>query len=153
MKAAIIRRRIHAHAGVEGYALKLIHGLKKRGIEVGVIAEEYEPEQGIKFYPVISPASCACSIGLSPILFNRSCRKILAKEKFDVVHSLERTWPQDIYRAGEGCHAEFMKTLSLKDRLNPKHLFTLYTEKKAFLSSQYIIANSKRVLKEAWAEV
>ena len=165
MRIAIIRRRIHPHGGVEGYALRLIHGLKKRGIDVTVLAEEYDgsagacPKQklGVWNLPVrvLTPAR-ACPVPLGkvsvpffcPFSFNRSCQKILAREKFDIVHSLERTWPQDIYRAGEGCHAEFMKTLSLKDGLNPKHFFTLYAEKKAFSSSRYIMANSNRVKKE-----
>ncbi len=144
MRVAVIRRCIHHHGGVEGYALKLIHGLKKRGIDVAVLAEEYVPRTEINFF-FIKPSTPFIP---APIFFNRSCQKILAKEKFDIVHSLERTWPQDIYRAGEGCHAEFMKTLSLKDRLNPKHLLTLYAEKKAFSSSQYIMANSNKVKKE-----
>jgi len=145
MRVAIIRRRIHAQGGVEGYALRLIHGLKKRGIEIAALAEEYVPEEGVSFYPVKMKH---LSLSPAPILFNRFCQRILAKEKFDIVHSLERTWPQDIYRAGEGCHAEFIKTLSLKDRLNPKHILTLYTERKAFLSSPYIMANSERVKRE-----
>jgi UDP-glucose:(heptosyl)LPS alpha-1,3-glucosyltransferase len=145
LKAAVIRRRIHSHGGVEGYALRLIQGLKEKGVEVAVLAEEYEPEEGVKFYPVkIRPFSFIPA----PILFNRYCQKIINREKFNLVHSLERTWPQDIYRAGEGCHAEFMKTLPLKDRLNPKHFVTLYTERKAFLSSAYIMANSERVKSE-----
>lgn len=148
MRLAIIRRRIHSQGGVEGYALRLIRGLKERGVEVAVLAEEYESlklEKGVQFYPIkISPFS----FSPGPLLFNRGCQEIIEKEGFDLVHSLERTWPQDIYRAGEGCHREFMKTLSLKDRLNPKHLLTLYTEKKTFLSSRYIMANSERVKKE-----
>ncbi len=148
MKVAIIRRRIHPHGGVEGYGLRLIRGLKARGLEVGVLAEQYEPEEGIKFHPV---KTGPFTLTPGPVLFNRCCQKILEKEKFDLVHSLERTWPQDIYRAGEGCHAEFIKTLQLKERLNPKHLLTLYTEKKTFLFSSYIMANSERVKREIMA--
>ena len=145
MRVAIIRRRIHSYGGVEGYSLRLIRGLKERGVEVGVLAEEYEPEPGVKFYPI---KRNFFSLSPGPLLFNQRCQEIIERERFDLVHSLERTWPQDIYRAGEGCHAEFMKTLSLKYRLNPKHLLTLYTEKKTFLFSPYIMANSQRVKKE-----
>ena len=145
MKVAIIRRRIHSYGGVEGYSLRLIRGLKEKGVEVGVLAEGYEPEQGVRFYPI---KRNSFSFSPGPLLFNQRCQEIIEREGFDLVHSLERTWPQDIYRAGEGCHAEFMKTLSLKDRLKPKHLLTLYMEKKTFLSSPYIMANSERVKKE-----
>lgn len=142
MRIAIIRRYVHGLAGVEGYALRLIYGLKKMGLEVGVIAEKFMPENGVKFYPV------RCSSILKNITFNRLFQEILKRERFDIVHSLERTWPQDIYRAGEGCHIEFIKTLPLKEKLNPKNLLTLYAERKTFLHSRYVMANSERVKRE-----
>lgn len=145
MRVAVIRRRIHSFGGAEAYADKLINGLEKRGVDVEVIAEEYCGKGKAKFYPVRLPR-----FSLIPglILFNIACRKILEKEKFDIVHSLERTWPQDIYRAGEGCHREFMKTLSFKERISPKHSLMLYMEKNVFNNSRYIMANSERVKRE-----
>ena len=33
---------------------------------------------------------------------------MLNREAFDIIHSFERTLYQDIYRAGDGCHREWL---------------------------------------------
>jgi UDP-glucose:(heptosyl)LPS alpha-1,3-glucosyltransferase len=71
----------------------------------------------------------------------------------DCVVSFERTTCQDIYRAGEGCHREwlsirsgvepFYKRLSFK--INPLHLSLLALEKRLFSDTELIVANSGMV--------
>ncbi len=72
---------------------------------------------------------------------------------YDCVISFERTTCQDIYRAGDGCHAEwlairsetepFYKHLSFK--INPLHIYLLSLEKRLFRNTPLIIANSRMV--------
>ncbi len=71
----------------------------------------------------------------------------------DCTISFERTTCQDIYRAGEGCHAEWLKirkdTESIPKRLsfrfNPLHLSLLKIEKELFRRTRHIVANSMMV--------
>jgi UDP-glucose:(heptosyl)LPS alpha-1,3-glucosyltransferase len=53
---------------------------------------------------------------LAALTFSRGCARIIDQHDFDVVFSLERTLRQDIYRAGDGCHRQW---LALKNRANP----------------------------------
>lgn len=90
------------------------------------------------------------------MLFTLNLKNELKKNHFDCTLSFERAFFQDIYRAGDGCHREwlskretiepFLKRLSFT--LNPHHLTLLYLEKQCFLNSKTIIANSKMVKKD-----
>jgi UDP-glucose:(heptosyl)LPS alpha-1,3-glucosyltransferase len=71
----------------------------------------------------------------------------------DCVVSFERTTCQDIYRAGEGCHREWITIRSgveplykrLSFRINPLHLSLLALEKRLFSNTGVIVANSRMV--------
>src|SRR3989339_148385 len=93
------------------------------------------------------------------------------KANLDVILSFDRTLYQDIYRAGDGCHREWLIQRS-KSRvrshppqaesevrriikkiitfLNPLHLSLLYLEKRLFQSKRlrFVVANSMRVKDE-----
>jgi len=91
---------------------------------------------------------------LEALSFAINSKRLLKKEQFDVIHSCERTIYQDIYRAGEGCHREWLiqrakvesPTKTLLVRLNPLHQVLLALEKRIFKEGhyKYIIANSRR---------
>lgn len=86
--------------------------------------------------------------------FARNCRAAVGREPFDVICSFERTSRQDVYRAGDGCHREWLeqrrkfasplKRFTL--RLNPLHAVMLSLEKKVFSPqhTKLVIANSHR---------
>ncbi|HYB19835.1 MAG TPA: glycosyltransferase family 4 protein, partial [Thermodesulfobacteriota bacterium] len=81
-------------------------------------------------------------------------KKLLQEESFDIIHSFERTFYQDIYRAGDGCHREWLIQRGKMDpwvkrwtyRMNPLHSTYLFLEKRLFQSPRLkrIIANSQR---------
>src|SRR3989304_4428990 len=85
------------------------------------------------------------------------------KASIDIILSFDRTLYQDSYRAGDGCHREWLiqrsksEVRSQKSKvrriikkiitsLNPLHLTLLYLEKRLFKSKRLklVIANSKR---------
>jgi UDP-glucose:(heptosyl)LPS alpha-1,3-glucosyltransferase len=73
---------------------------------------------------------------------------------FDLIHSFERTWYQDVFRAGDGCHREWLRRRaimkgpfqSLADRINPRHRAFLDLENRLFRSERLkkVLANSKQ---------
>ncbi len=153
MRLAFIKKRFSIHGGAERYLQTLIEYLKKAGHEIHVFANKWADEEGIIFHKVnILPFSSF----LSTLTFNMNTRsRVTGHESrfYDCVVSFERTTHQDIYRAGEGCHAEWLgirsaieppyKNLSFK--INPLHIALLNIEKELFSKTRLIIANSKMV--------
>jgi UDP-glucose:(heptosyl)LPS alpha-1,3-glucosyltransferase len=72
------------------------------------------------------------------------------------VQSFERTVGQDIYRAGDGCHREWLAQRSLVETpwknfciaLNPLHLYYLSIERRIFASTPLIVAPAERTKRE-----
>jgi UDP-glucose:(heptosyl)LPS alpha-1,3-glucosyltransferase len=84
---------------------------------------------------------------LKAITFAFSARKAVRRANCDLVLSLERTLEQDVYRAGDGCHREWLARRGVpRNKLNPLHLTILGLEKCVFSPARtgWIISNSKR---------
>jgi UDP-glucose:(heptosyl)LPS alpha-1,3-glucosyltransferase len=115
MKIALIRRTYTPFGGAERYMSRLVDGLAAEGHALHILAVKWEGPQtpGIIFHPV---PVCKKPGWLSALTFSRGCSSIIDQQGFDVVFSLERTMRQDIYRAGDGCHRQW---LALKNRTNP----------------------------------
>ena len=79
---------------------------------------------------------------------------MLSREPFDIVHSFERTVSQDIYRAGDGCHKEWLRVRKDADNFikrntylfNPLHRAILRLERELYQDPKLklVIANSRR---------
>lgn len=150
MKLAFIKKRFSIHGGAERYLQTLIQHLKNAGHEIHIFSHQWSEEEGVIFHKVnILPFTSF----LSAITFNENVATAIKREKVDCVISLERTTCQDIYRAGEGCHAEWLKIRSviepfyknLSFKINPLHIALLNIEKELFSKTRLIIANSKMV--------
>lgn len=168
MKIALIRKNYNPYGGAENYLKLVAKGLKAKGNDVYIFTASNWPDDPFtplekKSHPISLTGFTVCkirSVGkpsfLSNIFFALNSRAALKKESFDCVFSFERTIYQDIYRAGDGCHKEwlnkrktfesFLKKLSFT--LNPHHLTLLYLEEQCFLNSKTIIANSEMVKRD-----
>jgi UDP-glucose:(heptosyl)LPS alpha-1,3-glucosyltransferase len=160
MKIAFVRKAYTPYGGAERYLRQLMERLWLQGHEVHVFAHRWEPgrpaesqeEKGLPIFhrvPMISSPSF-----LEALIFAWSSRRLLQEETFDIIHSFERTLYQDIYRAGDGCHREWLIQRRKLDpwlkrntyALNPLHRSLLYLEKALFQSPRLkkVIANSRR---------
>ncbi|HUU50462.1 MAG TPA: glycosyltransferase family 4 protein [Nitrospinota bacterium] len=155
MKVAFIRKKYSDFGGAELYIRRLAERLAESGNEVHLFANSWKIKseaKGIIFHKIPILKGLSLFSLLSFLLF---LKIKLKKNEFDIVHSFEKTLSQDIYRAGDGCHREwllqrsryrsFLKNLII--RINPFHICMLYIEKKIFKERNYkfIIANSKMV--------
>jgi UDP-glucose:(heptosyl)LPS alpha-1,3-glucosyltransferase len=156
MKIALVRKAYTPYGGAERYLSQMIERLCDRGHEVHVFARRWDSttaKAGAKaemYHPV--PVIPIPSF-LETLSFVYFSRRLLRKEKFDIIHSFERTLYQDIYRAGDGCHREWLlrrKRIDpwlkrLTQPLNPLHCTLLALEKRLFQSSRLkkIVANSR----------
>ena len=151
LKIALIRKDFFlSWGGGERYAVNLGKELAKMGHEVHVFAHQWEenlcPE--ITFHKV--PTFTLFS-SLKNLSFAHNCRKMVARENFDIIHSLSQTYPQDVYRMGDGIHRHWLRIQTPNHffrfikSLTPRQQTILYLEKKTFHPSHYliIISNSQ----------
>lgn len=154
MRLAFIKKRFSIHGGAERYLQTLIQHLKNSGHEIHVFANQWTEEQGVIFHKVnILPLSSFLSNLTFNLNVNSKLQTLNSKLGLDCVISFERTTCQDIYRAGEGCHAEWLKIRTtiepfyknLSFKINPLHIALLNLEEKLLKNTKLIIANSKMV--------
>src|SRR5208283_2905259 len=101
-KLFFIKKRFSLHGGAENYMKTLVNQLK-RNYEITILSTHWEPADGIAFKHI---SSSQLTSFLSLSTFSRNVCKAVRSNAADCVISFERTECQDIYRAGEGCHAE-----------------------------------------------
>ncbi|MBI5238199.1 MAG: glycosyltransferase family 4 protein [Deltaproteobacteria bacterium] len=154
MRIGIIRKRWTPFGGAEVFLKRFISGLIKKGHLPIVFSSDWPEEKGIEVKHVRAPGPCF----LKPLFFAINAKKAVEASDVDVVISLERTNSQDIYRAGDGCHKEWLikrKRIAgpikrLLISINPLHRVLLYLEKKCLSSQRLkaVAANSKMVKDE-----
>jgi len=122
----------------------------RQGHEVTVFANQWDRSsaEGLKFeyVPMIKSPSF-----LQTFSFVRNTQKALSKGRYDIVHSLARVFPQDVYRMSDGIYRYW---LAVKERnrfkrlmnfFSLRHLAILLVEKQIFAKGNFrrIIANSQ----------
>lgn len=155
MKAALVKYRYALLGGPERQIGPLIGALVEEGYEVHLVGHRWQLEEGFKEairchrVPVVPGASF-----LRVLSFALFASWIVEREAFDLVCSFDRTLRQDLYRAGEGCHREWLIRRHRAaprhrpiDRMNPLHRVILFLEKRLFASERCrkVIANSRMV--------
>ena len=140
--------------GSERYTSGLVEGLRARGHEVHILAARWDAtaeSTGVVMHRVPTMRAPAFARIMS---FAVNCRRVMAAAGCDLVLSIERTLWQDAFRAGGGCHREYL----IQRRryrggvprpltgLNPLHLTMLWIEKRSYspANTRAIIANSRR---------
>ena len=138
MKIAIVHKRYATTGGTERYVYNFSRYAVSQGHEVHIVAQKFdlEPIKGIYFHQVSSPSKPSLAQVWG---FLTGSRKVLARINPDVVLGCGKTFPQDIYRSGGGCHSTFLKSriggnvlMKLKYCTNPLHQLILWIEKRKF---------------------
>lgn len=152
MRIALIRKNYSPYGGAENYLSLVYRGLQAQGNEVHI----FSADRWLGGFQVCKVRTIKKPSFLSNVSFALNVKRILKKESFDCILSFERLLYQDIYRAGDGCHREwlmrrravepFYKRMSFS--LNPHHIILLYLERQCLLNSKIIIANSIMVKRD-----
>lgn len=157
MRLALIRSRYNPFGGAERFIENAVNALADQGAELTVVTRKW-------------PAGAKTNVGkliVDPFYigswwrdagFARAVCAELEKQRFDLVQSHERLSCCDVYRAGDGVHAEWLaqrrRVMSahkqLGVRLNPHHRFVLRAERNMFTSPRLkaVICNSRMVKDE-----
>ncbi|HUL90761.1 MAG TPA: glycosyltransferase family 4 protein [Burkholderiales bacterium] len=154
MRIAVVRQRYSAQGGAERFIERALTALARQGLSVTVLAREWSGDPGKV-------------IRCDPFYYGRVwrdwgfaravCREV-ARQSFDLVQSHERIACCDIYRAGDGVHAQWLhnRRAALGPfaraglALNPYHRYVLAAERRLFSSPRLraVICNSRMVKDE-----
>lgn len=153
MKIALVRMRYVSHGGAENYLTLVGKELLRQGHEVHIFSNRWEGDDKsfiLRKVPIIKGVSF-----LKALSFAIGSYFLLKKESFDIIISFDRILYQDIYRAGDGCHREWLEQRknvespfqNLLTKINPFHLLMLFLEKRIYQKNgcKRIIANSIKV--------
>ena len=157
MRLALVRQRWSALGGAENTLLALTRELLRQGHEVTLVTAEPQPPPALASLANLHWRPAPVWPGkLGRVLgFAVNTRRVLQQGRFDVIFSLERTLQQDAYRAGDGCHREWLARRRPYDSrperlhlaLSPFHRTLLSLEKRLFQDPglKLVIANSRQV--------
>ena len=174
VKLALIRQRYNAYGGAERFVARALDALKAQGVAVTVFARAWDmagdssgdlsrdlPGDAAGNAPAPDLVRCApFYLGRlwRDASFARAACRAVAQRQFDLVQSHERIACCDIYRAGDGVHAQWLenrrRVLGAWGRLavamNPYHAYVLAAERRLFSSPRLraVICNSRMVAAE-----
>jgi len=154
VQLALVRQRYNAYGGAERFIERATGALAAQGVSVTLLAREWvgDPSKVIRCDPV--------HLGRlwRDWSFERAVCSELARRSFDLVQSHERIACCDVYRAGDGVHAQWLDNrraaLGVLGRLglalNPYHRYVLAAERRLFASARLraVICNSRMVKNE-----
>ncbi len=160
MKIAVLRQKVTGPGGAETTLGYLARGLAAAGHKVVVYGAAGEAQAQEALGPGISYVPVPVWGGKTGrlITYALNTRRLLKSSGVQVVFSLERTLFQQVYRAGDGCHREwlnrrapFLSPLArAAQRLSLFHQVLLGLEKRLFTDPalKRVIANSRQVQDE-----
>ena len=160
MRIALLRQRVGGPGGAETTVQHLARGLAAAGHEVTVYGSQPPDEARAVLGPGIGYLPVPVWGGKTGRLltYAMNTRRLLRRAVPEVAFSLERTLGPQVYRAGDGCHREWLRQrrpfLSPAARagqgLSLFHRTLLALERRLFTHPglQQIIANSRQVREE-----
>ena len=136
MKIAIIRQKFVLYGGAEQFADGFIHQLAQSGHEVHIFSNSWTPSHNSNIIHHFV-GTLGLNAFFRTLSFSIKVSKKIREQNFDIIQSHEKTWGQDIYRAGDGCHIKWLhqrgKQISIIKKLflfiNPFHQLILMLEK------------------------
>ncbi len=153
-RVALVRSRYDPSGGAERFVQDAVAALRAEGASLTIVTRHWPDHDGTAI--VIDPfhwGSLWRDWG-----FARAVCGELARRRFDLVQSHERIACCDVYRAGDGVHAEWLAQRSrvqsplaaLATRMSPHHRYLLAAERALFTAPRLkaVICNSEMVRKE-----
>jgi UDP-glucose:(heptosyl)LPS alpha-1,3-glucosyltransferase len=156
MRIALVRRDFRLHGGAERFAARFLETLRCHGDQVTLITQKWgDLPSDVKLARIPRIPGSGALRTLSFAIFASHYARELS---LDLVHSFDRILEQDLYRAGEGVHREWLRrrytyvprAATLFDPLRPLHRVILTLERRIFQqgAARLIVANSEQVARE-----
>ena len=150
-RVALVRSRFDAFGGAERFVQSAIAALKAQGASLTLVTRRWPDNDGTAI--IVDPFHLGSL--WRDRSFARAACAALAKRRFDLVQSHERIACCDVYRAGDGVHAEWLAQRArvqsplarLATSLSPHHRYLLEAERRLFTAARLmaVICNSDMV--------
>ena len=143
MRIAVVIKRFVSTGGAEKYAVEVTRRLLEKGYDIELITREADAEcaSGLTVHRV--PDRLGFSSAVHLYAFARDARTVLEKHHYDIIHSHDRTFCQDVatihtfpYRKGLDRYKGWRKIDQLY--LSPRNALHLYLEKRQ-MASPYLV--------------
>ncbi|HEY2630425.1 MAG TPA: glycosyltransferase family 4 protein [Usitatibacter sp.] len=151
---ALVRSRYDPAGGAERFVQNAIAALKGEGVSLTIVTRHWPGHDGSAI--IVDPFHVGS--WWRDASFASSVCALLSQKRFDLVQSHERIPCCDVYRAGDGVHAEWLAQRARvqsgfdawRTRMNPHHRYLLAAERKLFASPRLraVICNSEMVRQE-----
>ena len=153
-RIALVRSRYDPAGGAERFVQQAIAALRSEGVALTIVTRHWPGHDGSAL--VIDPFHVG-SLWRDASVARAVCREV-ARRRFDLVQSHERIACCDVYRAGDGVHAQWLEERArvqgplraLATRLDPHHRYLLAAERALFTAPRLraVICNSEMVRRE-----
>jgi UDP-glucose:(heptosyl)LPS alpha-1,3-glucosyltransferase len=153
MRIAVVRRRWLADGGGERFAAAIAGALAERGHDVTIVSSDWTASAGPVRHDRV-PTIRGRGQLVELLSFTAGAARRLRAGAYDLVQSHEKLLWQDVYRAGDGCHREWLRqrrrhNAGWRPRVapwTPYHRLVLALERQALGRRRYrkIVANSER---------
>ena len=150
-RIALVRGRYDPAGGAERFVQAAIAALSASGASVTIVTRHWPDHDGTAI--VVDPFHVGSL--WRDWAFARAACAVLAERRFDLVQSHERIACCDVYRAGDGVHAEWLAQRARAQgplaraatALSPHHRYVLAAERALFTSPRLraVICNSEMV--------
>lgn len=153
-RVALVRSRYDPSGGAERFVQNAVAALKDEGVSLTIVTRHWPGHDGSV---VILDPFYIGSFWRDAGFASAACAE-LSRRRFDLVQSHERIACCDVYRAGDGVHAEWLEQRSrvqsplaaFATRLDPHHRYIAAAERRLFTSPRLraVICNSEMVRRE-----
>ena len=150
-RVALVRGRYDPAGGAERFVQGALAALRAQGAQLTIVARQWPDHDGTAI--LIDPFHIG-SLWRDWAFARAACAELAAR-RFDLVQSHERIACCDVYRAGDGVHAQWLEERArvqgplarLATRLSPHHRYVLAAELALFASPtlRAVICNSDMV--------
>jgi UDP-glucose:(heptosyl)LPS alpha-1,3-glucosyltransferase len=153
-RIALVRSRYDPAGGAERFVASAMAALASRGVSFTIVTRSWPNHDGSAI--VLDPFHVG-SLWRDRGFASAVCAE-LEQRRFDLVQSHERIACCDVYRAGDGVHAEWLAQrarvqsplAALATRMSPHHRYLMAAERALFTSTRLraVICNSAMVRRE-----
>ena len=122
LKVAVLVKSFITTGGSERYAVEITRRLRDRGHHIHLFARRCDEKymEGISFYQV--PSRRTFSSVVDSFYFAKKVARLLEGKEFDVIHSHERGWRQDVLTVHTSTYKSGLHKYSLIRRLDQTYL-------------------------------
>jgi UDP-glucose:(heptosyl)LPS alpha-1,3-glucosyltransferase len=155
VKLALVRQEYTPYGGAERFLEHAIPAIRAQGTDITVVSRRWPAGDSLQVLVCNPPYLGSLTRDRG---FARGVQKLLRTQPFDLVQSHERIPGCEIFRAGDGVHAEWLRQRSrvlgvggrARIALNPYHAYVQAAERAMFLSPRLraVICNSRMVKEE-----